>query len=108
MAHRPIVRRTAAQVVELWVKALRSGEYRQAKEVLVDRREGSFCCLGVLQDLAKKDGGCLREYDGILNDAQWNKLDLGIDQRTLARMNDKGMSFKAIAEYIETNATPTA
>jgi hypothetical protein len=33
-----------------WVKALRSGEYKQTKNVLKDER-GRFCCLGVLCDV---------------------------------------------------------
>ena len=36
----------------LWVKALRSGEYKQAIGQL--RREGSYCCLGVACDLYGK------------------------------------------------------
>ena len=36
-----------------WVEALRSGEYKQGKGAL--RREGMFCCLGVLCDLHSKE-----------------------------------------------------
>jgi len=38
-----------------WVAALRSGEYQQGKAVLRSRN-GGFCCLGVLSDLAIKAG----------------------------------------------------
>jgi len=38
-----------------WVAALRSGEYKQGTRQLL-RGDGSFCCLGVLTDLAVKDG----------------------------------------------------
>lgn len=34
-----------------WVKALRSGKYRQARMAL--RKEGGFCCLGVLCRVAR-------------------------------------------------------
>lgn len=50
-----IVTRTPVEIVELWIKALRSGEYKPGKLRL--RRENTFCCLGVLCDLARKDGG---------------------------------------------------
>lgn len=43
------------QVREAWVKALRSGEYPQATKYLHVEGKG-FCCLGVLCDLAVKDG----------------------------------------------------
>lgn len=42
-------------VKEKWVAALRSGEYKQATGVLKNK-EGGYCCLGVLTDLAIKDG----------------------------------------------------
>jgi hypothetical protein len=38
-----------------WTAALRSGDIRQAREVLNDG-EGRCCCLGVLCDLAVADG----------------------------------------------------
>ena len=31
-----------------WVKALRSGKYKQGDTVLFNRKEKSYCCLGVL------------------------------------------------------------
>jgi hypothetical protein len=40
-------------IKKLWVKALRSGEYKQGKGALVVKGKqcDSFCCLGVLTDL---------------------------------------------------------
>lgn len=38
-----------------WVAALRSGEYKQGTRQL-SWGDGSFCCLGVLTDLAVKEG----------------------------------------------------
>jgi hypothetical protein len=42
------------EIKERWTTALRSGEYEQGVGYL--RYEGKFCCLGVLCDLAVKDG----------------------------------------------------
>lgn len=42
------------EVKDKWVKALRSGEYEQAQACL--RVNDTFCCLGVLTDLAIKEG----------------------------------------------------
>jgi len=36
-----------------WVDALRSGKYQQGKDFL--RREGNYCCLGVLCDLYDRE-----------------------------------------------------
>lgn len=42
---------------KLWVKALRSGKYKQAKEVLSDRK--GYCCLGVACEVYQKKVGDL-------------------------------------------------
>jgi hypothetical protein len=42
------------EIKALWLAALRSGEYEQGKGYL--NRSGTFCCLGVLCDLAVKQG----------------------------------------------------
>lgn len=43
-----------------WIEALRSGEYKQGKQQLkiVSSDPPCYCCLGVLTDLAVKDGIC--------------------------------------------------
>jgi hypothetical protein len=43
-----------------WVKALRSGEYKQTKGAL--RADSGYCCLGVLCDLAEKEGIVVSEH----------------------------------------------
>lgn len=40
--------------IELWAKALESGEYRQGSQSLLDGNK--YCCLGVACDLAMKNG----------------------------------------------------
>lgn len=51
------------RVKQLWLTALTSGEYKQARKTLRETRtnyaevsEDRFCCLGVLCDLAVKEG----------------------------------------------------
>lgn len=123
MAGEKIVYRTPAQVFDLWTKALRSGKYRQADRAL---RKGSFgfdgdleyshCCLGVLCDLARKDGGptwlganTFMGEDTILPTPIQKYL--GIDTGTigdLMDLNDSGNSFKFIASYIDKVVKPDA
>jgi hypothetical protein len=101
-----VIQRTRMEVLELWVAALRSGKYEQARGNL---REGDgFCCLGVLCDLASKDGG--PQWDGWSFMGSESHLpyfvakfvNLNMSQESmLARMNDNGRSFKQIADHIE-------
>lgn len=105
-------------IADMWVKALRSGEYKQTMYTL---REGNkFCCLGVLCNLhaqthpefaAKQED--FSEYGGmedvppeiVLNWAGL-KSDVGSyspNELPLAHMNDNGDSFFEIADTIEKN-----
>lgn len=45
-----------------WLEALRSGEYKQSREILKD--ENGFCCLGVLCDLTHPDAWVGYKGDG--------------------------------------------
>lgn len=98
-----------AEVKAKWVKALRSGEYKQTDGGL--RENDNFCCLGVLCDL----------YDPTLWDASTYRVEgacgVGYPPRTVkewadlsdeqvevcAERNDNGDSFAQIADYIEAN-----
>lgn len=114
-----------------WIKALESGEYKQAKEVLVEKvpkKEGggfAFCCLGVacmLYNEAHKDSrhrldkrtGKFKSHASqvLPNDVQvW----LGLNTETggyngegntlftncLTEDNDAGKTFKQIARIIK-------
>lgn len=51
--------------IRLWVKALRSGKYHQAKRSL--RRDNRYCCLGVACDVYHRETG----------DGEWQKRDDG-------------------------------
>jgi hypothetical protein len=46
------------EIKEKWITALRSGEYKQCRNKLIKVKndQRSFCCLGVLTDLAIKEG----------------------------------------------------
>jgi hypothetical protein len=99
-----------------WVKALRSGKYKQGRSHL--RREDRFCCLGVACDLhAKETGGQWVEISGTWSYAEesgilprevrdWLGFDDGRgligDDLCLAASNDDGASFEEIAQMIET------
>lgn len=115
------------EIAEKWVAALRSGEYKQGKEFLRTATD-EFCCLGVLCDLAVKNGviisprprgeGRAYEYDGDsisgvssrtvrtwsgLRDflGEFFKDELRTGKMSLARMNDNGKTFTEIADIIE-------
>ena len=111
-----------------WVAELRSGDRRQVTGAL--RRDGGFCCLGVLCDLAAADGvGRWVDYSdepdrfvsakndgdwspGVLPIAvqEWSGLDtsdpsvLGDDAVSMSlanRNDDLGTSFADIADLIK-------
>lgn len=66
------------EIKQKWVDALRSGQYEKGKWYLTRRNEGkeTFCVLGVLCDLAIKDGVELPVIygDGNDNEAQWTEF----------------------------------
>jgi len=97
------------QIKQKWVKALRSGRYKQAYGCLYNNDKG-YCCLGVLAKVQ-------RVPDEVISGRGFLEYDLaglaaGLpmkSQRVLSRLNDKkdddglpaGKSFKEIADYIE-------
>lgn len=99
-----------------WIKALRSGDYKQTKMTLKEYfRNGTYgyCCLGVLESV------CGREPEAQFYDEENEMIEEGpegtyarigislqeyaIDTDTLMDMNDKGKPFTEIADYIEGN-----
>lgn len=117
--------------ISKWVEALRSGEYKQTREVLHRAGEGlkatGFCCLGVACDISGLgnweggggDGiyeyviaGGASSYEALPREVrEW----LGVtgenptvlvnkESHSLAELNDDyGKSFKQIANIIERN-----
>lgn len=113
-----------------WVEALRSGDYVQGRNLLVQDKDGvdCFCCLGVAANLLIKAGhkgewmhnkqgnwsfGTPRHRDDTVLSAapvpQWlrkkllQKIDDDPDdvEGKLMRLNDVGHSFGRIADIIE-------
>ena len=119
------------EIKQQWVAALRSGEYRQGKHVLHNVDENTYCCLGVLCDLAVKAGviqlgavdynsevdGDVQAYGGAgdkttlplsvqewacLDDFNPDVIDNEGDESSLAGLNDeKNYTFEQLADLIE-------
>lgn len=96
-----------------WVKALRSGKYRQTKDKLRRETHGvtSHCCLGVLCELVQPkrwrpgvdafDGGVYHKgwgHTGGVRRAARLSREAATD---LADLNDSGKRFRTIATWIE-------
>lgn len=99
-----------------WLKALRSGKYKQGDGYLyqVCGDEHRFCCLGVLAHIASPvpwrrapghSGVYMFNGDPSLLPKSF-RAKIGLDEEAqddLARMNDVGKSFKTIANWIKKN-----
>jgi hypothetical protein len=110
------------RIKEQWISALTSGEFTQNKRAL--KRDGAFCCLGVLCELHARETGnrwensdrYLGEYAYLPQEViKWAELKdkfgsfdsetelwpRGIDENNLSIINDDGDSFATIAEIIK-------
>ena len=118
-------------IAKKWVAALRSGKYKQGREVLHNNKSGkdTYCCLGVLCDLYQQDRRSKKKkmldvdnrwnnvcYDGAdthlpdavlmwagmkTKDGSWDELHC---ETSLVYLNDeKRNNFKTIASVIEKN-----
>ena len=102
-------------IADKWVEALRSGEFEQTAGVLAISTRTAHCCLGVLCEVAIKNGlelsvavpklGHSTEFDGcavFLPDhvAEWAGL-MRKGESVLSSMNDAGKTFAEIADRIE-------
>lgn len=105
------------RIKEMWLEALRSGDYKQTTGCL-NNGKGGFCCLGVLTDLYIKEknkawipnsnGHLVLELgrnDFLLEEVQeWAEVDTEdprVGTRTLSEYNDGLMPFPEIADLIE-------
>ncbi len=105
-----------ANVAEMWTEALRSGKYYQGRGALVTEN-GEHCCLGVLCDIAVREGvvdfdEVGRTFDGV--DAElpesvmeWAGMDYpegvfsGPDGNLVSLNDDYLLNFDEIARVIE-------
>ena len=92
-----------ARVKRLWIKALRSGKYKQGRGMLRRGRgeKVTYCCLGVLCEVAKSEGVIARfkGSDGFPIELPDDNPRLNRSRDTV--LNDSGMSFEHIADRIE-------
>lgn len=98
---------------EIWVRALRSGEYEQMKHHLANNSHTKHCCLGVLCEEYTKinEAFCYQESGYYLPDEvrDWAGLTFGNPQiasgcKTATYCNDMlNYSFSEIADLIERN-----
>ena len=121
------------KVKKLWVKALKSGKYKQAKNYLC--AGGRHCCLGVLcelynKEMKKNNKKTLskttvsietnhkpknveqfgKDVSVLPNKVQkWAGMKTAVgylpNHRHLADLNDSGVKFKRIAKIIEINGS---
>ena len=103
--------------IELWIDALRNGEYEQSKRVLKDYK--GFCCLGVACEIYREnvgghwdEEGCFHEgeedYSGMtlpVSIQGWLGVegdDPTLGEFTASHLNDvKGLTFDQIADLLE-------
>lgn len=93
------------EIKEKWVKALRSGEYKQGRRSLRTKLpDGScqHCCLGVLMEIEFGGFPPVRDPYTAIGDLVRDTIPAPVS--TLIEMNDdERKSFKQIADYIEAN-----
>lgn len=112
------------EIKQKWLTALRSGDYKQGKNFL--KKDGEYCCLGVLCDLAEKEKVCIATKEELYTSSEIISFDLdsktlpysvknwaGLGHynpfvehkgysRNLANLNDvEGLNFEEIADLIE-------
>lgn len=104
-----------AEIKTKWIQALRSGKYEQTKGTLHVQDNG-YCCLGVLCDVFDSSRWHI-EAPGRCVSWSYNSGDIrqgfpphallqeiGLNQEFASRLadkNDKGATFKDIAQMIE-------
>ena len=101
------------RIKELWLEALRSGEYEQGtNKLVIENGETQFCCLGVLTNLYVEETGDAEVWEistAVLSDKVRNwagirdnnpSLQLDDGNESAAVMNDSGYDFDKIADAI--------
>jgi len=102
------------EVKQKWIKALRSGRYKQTQGVLREKcnnDKDSFCCLGVLCNVLnrrkwKKDYNGYYSYDSYEDVVPLDvRKEIGLTEskqnKFLSLNDEENYNFKQIADYIE-------
>lgn len=115
------------EIKRRWIERLRSGQYRQGKNLLHNPGDDTYCCLGVLCEIAVEDGVITKNGErlgtvfgdsttflssAVLQWADLNPAYPGVaitdpessnsSLTSLAYMNDdRGLDFNEIADIIE-------
>ena len=103
-----------------WIEALRSGRYPQTRGYFYskggdpfngERTSKGFCCLGVACAEAGVDLLAFyvfdletSSFDGVVSNPEEFERNIGLDEdkrNYLAKLNDEGVSFEAIAKILE-------
>ena len=107
-------------LLQTWIKALRSDKYKQGRGLLRDKHD-QYCCLGVLCDLIDPEAWTYFEGDvtwedpisgthrtGTILPETMQKVFPGLPApnaealaSALIAQNDNGKSFEQIADYLE-------
>lgn len=103
------------EVKQLWVDALRSGEYMQGRNALAkwddDNGELAFCCLGVLCEVARLQGVDVESDDLLTEDYEHFRLyggDMELPPPTViawAGLEDRRGTYRW--EYADVTGTST-
>jgi hypothetical protein len=88
-----------------WVRALRSGDHKQAANVLLDTCNGGMCCLGVLGHIQGCNLVAIEDQYSVTLPRGYNAGLPRTMRSKLATMNDEGSSFEEIADFIEQNVS---
>ena len=86
-----------------WVKALRSGGFKQTTDTLYKEREDAYCCLGVLCRMA---GASVNEISGVTmpTHTRFAHIIDPVVAGKLADLNDDcEMPFEMIAGFVQEN-----
>jgi len=89
------------EIKDLWVAALRSGEYPQTmgalQRTVESYRPVGFCCLGVLTDLAAKAGVCEWKFsDGVGGVTEYYSDNAGITYFNMAELPKSVMEWAGL------------
>jgi hypothetical protein len=85
------------KAIKKWIKALRSGDYKQARGGFKGKKKNAFCCLGVAGELFPDHITCEEDCIDYFNwGAETND--------NLIKLNDQShKSFNYIADWVEKN-----